>query len=162
MKTITQGDLQGEYWAGRWSYVSIVLEWLGAYEHGTRVLEIGCADLQFVLGGDTLDRKDFGLPLTYRHDLRNVPWPIPDKHYDLAIATQVWEHLDGNQVVAFDELERVTHEAILSIPYRWKDTPVESHNGLDESTMLAWSGGRQPIQSAISTDGRRYIARWEL
>lgn len=68
--------------------------------------------------------------IRYLHDATITPCPIEDKAYDLLIALQVWEHLEGKQQDVFKEVMRVSKMAILSFPYKWK-TSCPIHSGID-------------------------------
>ncbi len=112
------------------------------------ILEVGPGPLQLFPGADTLDRWKKSNP-TFRHDATVVPWPIPDKAYDLIIASQVFEHFDGRQREAFGELRRCCRYGLISIPYKWKTSRWDDHIGLTDKTMKSWTGGAAPIAVAV-------------
>ena len=71
--------------------------------------------------------------------------PIKDKSYDLVIACQVLEHLgiNGQQVQIFDELERISDKAIISLPYMWFIPFMRDHHMIDENVIDYWANGRK-------------------
>src|SRR5215207_4064647 len=117
MRLITRAEFetmerQYPYLRSRWVYYSEVIALLKVLEFEPEsCLEIGAYRLPLCRGSDTLDNKPYLPNLTYLHDARQTPWPI-NRSYDLAIALQVWEHLDGRQEKAFGELRRVASQAI--------------------------------------------------
>ncbi len=128
------------YHSSRWDLYSKAQE-LIAETQAESVLELGSYRLPLVVGSDTMDRNDKFQP-TYAHDAGLAPWPIADERYDVFVALQVWEHLEGRQIAAFREVRRIAKSAILSFPYRWdcrKSNP--SHHGITEETIAAWTEG---------------------
>jgi len=141
-----ESPIEGK-WAGynerRWRYVKRVIERIGRLGGIERVLELGAGPgcRSIVIGADTMDNeKDFKPSIL--HDAGSVPWPIPDKHYDLFLALQVFEHLNGRQIEAFQEVRRVAHHAILTLPHMCRTT---AHR-IDEKTYLTWFGKWDEIE----------------
>lgn len=141
MKTVTVGDNSG-VWKYRWTYCRVVAELLAAMPEG-RVLEIGCREAQIVPDSDRLDIESEHADIQW--DIRSVPWPLFDKAYDLAIALEVWEHLHERQLDAFHEIGRVARSAIMSFPYRWQESELSDHIGIDDQVIATWTGFRAPV-----------------
>lgn len=76
------------------------------------------------------------------HNLNNIPYPIKDKQFDLFIALQVWEHLN-NQIEAFEEVKRISHNAILSFPHNWEDD--KTHN-ISMNDIDRWVSNTTPVK----------------
>lgn len=136
--------LRTPYNSDRWGYTSIVIEKARSIEGAQRVLELGPGPMNrgIVDGSDTMGISNFkplkGLEgrLTIKHDACQTPWPIADKAYDLFLALQVFEHLDGRQREAFAEAKRVARHIILTMPYQCRS---ERHR-LNHSHYLKWFG----------------------
>ena len=175
MNTVTERDLalrRDPYWTGRWSYIDPVCSWLRAQPSHWQVLEIGPYTMPLVPGSWVLDRKDHAgmAPLFKRtlHDVRQAPWPLPAAMtFDLGIALQVWEHLEGAQEAAFAELRRVARRAILSTPYKWPRSKSPGHTGIDLARITGWAGGQAPAwYRLVKTPGQpgfpRIICYWDF
>ena len=121
----------------------------------------------------------FGKPdETDRHvhifDATTKPWPIADKAYDMFIALQVWEHLDGKQTRAFREVMRVSKKAVLSFPYHWEggiaDKPSHrAHRDIDMELIRDWTLGIEPKRTIEIertgpefSKGPRIICLWDF
>ncbi len=132
------------YYEGRWDYLKEAIGIIQR-ERPRHVLELGPGGLPLVKGSDTMDRGWFFPTLTYRHDATVCPWPVGDKQYDLFVALQVWEHLDGRQREAFSEVMRVARAAVLSFPYKWSRSG-DFHDGIDESVIAEWTLHTEPVE----------------
>lgn len=103
---------RGMYYEGRWAYFSEVINMIQETEGISKVLELGPSSQTIVKNCDIMVRPEndvWGRPQKYvekeyEHDATVAPWPIKDKEYDLFIALQVWEHLEGKQKEAFKEV----------------------------------------------------------
>ena len=164
VETITRTDFESiasqdaYYKPTRWDLYSHVAEQVHELNPES-VLELGPYKLPIVKGGDTMDRR--GNP-TYKHNATETPWPI-DCKYDLFIACQVWEHLEGRQREAFAEVKRIAHNAILSFPYRWDCPSNPSHHGITESTIVDWTLGCVPESiDIIPGKHRRIVYRFRF
>lgn len=145
--TMTFGDYrelvkEDAYYGGRWDYIRKVIGIVKGVSP-EKVLELGPRRMPIVVGADIMDIHVHGPELKYRHDAGKTPWPIGDKAYDLFIALQVWEHLEGRQAEAFKEVMRVAGRAILSFPYK-RYCPGNCHHGIDEKTIANWTGHVRP------------------
>lgn len=139
-------------WKWRWAYTSYVARLLNLFPEGTKVLEIGCANGQVVPNSDGMDILDYpGVNHSrfIKWDIRNTPWPINTKEYDVVLALEVWEHLHSHQIEAFGELRRITKCAIMSFPYKWEESELEDHLGIDEVIIDSWTAGYPPYISQI-------------
>ncbi|WP_417851837.1 hypothetical protein [Thalassoglobus sp.] len=151
------------YHQSRWDLYSKVQELLAA-SGATSVLELGAYRLPLVKGSDTMDRNDKFYP-TYIQDAGETPWEIPDGHYDMFVALQVWEHLTGRQVAAFQEVKRIAREAILSFPYRWDCPKNPSHHAITEETIASWTEGQIPEEVIVipsTNNHQRIIYRFDF
>lgn len=160
MKRRPGSEFCGEYWQNRWrQYLKFVGD-LADKQAAASVLEIGANGLGIYTDSDTMEVRE-RVAATYHHDATVTPWPIPDKAYDLGIATQVWEHLKGGQAQAFAELRRTCRRAILSYPLGWKtQDPGNCHNGITKATIDAWAGHHPfAAEYEVGSPGRRRLVR---
>ena len=146
------------YFAGRWPFASMVIEKIKTLEGVERVLELGPGpgSQPLVNGADTMGRpmekgrfckSDDKCKIL--HDARVTPWPVESKAYDLFMALQVFEHLEGSQAEAFAEVRRVSRQAILTLPFMCQ---MKSHHiGWEE--YGSWFG--ETWQSATLVDSGR-------
>jgi hypothetical protein len=150
MRVITRADFdamekQDPYYRGRWEYYAEIIKIVEDLDpQPESVLEIGAYRLPLFRESHTLDRMRHLPSLTYEHDATEVPWPIEDQRYDLAIAMQVWEHLGDAQVDAFGELRRVSKRAIMSFPLEWNKPDNPTHHGITEEKISTWVHGLTP------------------
>lgn len=131
------------YYRGRWGYYAAAISILER-ENVREVLEIGPALVPLVPGSQTMQFHKASPHVrvaapTYLWDAGQTPWPIGNKRYEAAIALQVWEHLQGRQQQAFAELRRVSRFAVLSFPYKWKETKEAAHHNITDETVAAWT-----------------------
>jgi hypothetical protein len=159
---ITENDLIGNgYWNNRWEYIGEVVDIVKSNNYKD-ILEIGANCLPVVSDCHTMEINPNNNP-TYFHDATQ-PFPIEDKKYDLVIALQVWEHLYQNskedsprQKEAFEEVMRVSKEAILSFPYLW-DCPNDfMHHNVTKELIKEWTCGVKPIKEIIVGDTYKRI-----
>jgi SAM-dependent methyltransferase len=136
-----------EGWRYRWLYMKIVIQWMQEIRP-RRILEAGSSKMPL----NTVSYL-FDLP---QHDLNKIPYPFQDKFFDIAVALQVWEHLD-KQAEAFREFARISKNIILSFPYRW-DFGDNKHRGIDDKKILTWSCGIKPDRSTVIM--QRNICLW--
>ena len=168
-----------EYYEGRWAYFREVIKMVEEIDPGS-VLELGPALFTVVKNSDFMRKPEpdaWGVPanihsIEYLHDATKTPWPI-DKQYDLFIGLQVFEHLIGSQIQAFQEVKKLAKYAILSLPYKWdcpKDSPdYPEHHMVDEDTILSWTKGEAPQKwvyiertGAHISKGERIIGMWRF
>ena len=156
------------YFEGRWEYFNDIIKELKKLKDCFKILEIGPYKLPLVEGEDVIDRDNFRESFPYEinklifHDCSIVPYPIKDKEYDLVIACQVLEHLGlfGEQRNIFDELERISKKAIISLPYKWFAPELRDHHMIDENVISHWANGREPSYQQIS--GTRIIQIYDF
>ena len=146
------------YFENRWSYYEEVITEIKKMKGVINVLEMGpykCPLLEFE---DVIDYTDSYLsqyPIKInkfiKHDCTKVPYPIEDKKYDLVIACQVLEHLgiEGEQINIFNELERISNMALITLPYKWFHPTMRDHHMIDEEVIKCWAGEREPIFQKI-------------
>jgi hypothetical protein len=128
---------EDNYYGGRWAYIKKVIDIVKKVSP-EKVLELGPRRMPIVRTSDIMDIYAHGPALEYLHDAGKTPWPVGDKAYDLFIALQVWEHLEGRQAEAFKEVMRVAGSAILSFPYK-RYCPGNCHHGVDEKVISEWT-----------------------
>ncbi|HCQ89299.1 MAG TPA: hypothetical protein DIU45_05575 [Clostridium sp.] len=140
-----------KYYEGRWTSFSEVINIIKQENEFEKVLELGPAFQTIVKNCDIMVKPEidvWGRPEKYinkefKNDATVVPWPIEDRTYDLFIALQVWEYLEGKQKEAFEEVMRTSKAAILSFPYMW-DCPKDNanypeHHMIDEKIISEWT-----------------------
>lgn len=150
-----------KYYTGRWEYLFLI-QGLVDFVNPLTVLELGPAFYPLIRESDTMDIRARGsFTPTFLWDATKVPWPIKDKRYDLFLASQVWEHLDNKQSLAFLEAKRIARNIILSFPYKWQ---VEDsiHRNIDEKKIVEWTNGEIPrfISQPIGHSNRQRIIYW--
>lgn len=169
------------YYDGRWAYLEKVGQ-IVTESKPQSVLELGPSFLTIVKDCDIMylpDIDTWGIPeiingKSYAHDARMIPWPIDDKYYDMFIALQVFEHLDGKQKQAFQEAKRIAKSIVLSLPYKWK-CPKDnthyypSHHMIDENVIIDWADGEMPEKIIYIertgeriSKGERIICYWKF
>jgi len=142
--------LHDPYYTGRWEYYLSAINYCELLPGGESfapqdVLEIGPYTLPLVPGCDTMDYMDHGVPVTYRHDASNTPWPV-ERKYRLIVALQVWEHLGDKQRYAWAEVARLADWAILSVPFKWPSP--QDHAGIDWDKVYEWTR-REPLFTTL-------------
>ena len=159
------GEKDKYYNERRWQHFSEILTHLEKIENLGKVLEIGPYKTPFVKGSDIMDIKSYDYPFKInkfiKHDCSKVPFPIKDKEYDLVIASQVLEHLgvNGEQIKVFDEIERISSRAIISLPYNWNAPSFRTHHRIDRIVFDAWASQRKYSLEEISGDNALRILR---
>jgi hypothetical protein len=146
---------QDPYYKGRWPYfkkVNSIIKKLSI----SNALELGPYKRPIIHNSDVMDRDDNYFNLTYHHDASQSPWPIEDSKYDLFIALQVWEHLDGSQKEAFKEVMRISKMAILSFPLNW-NCPGDCHHGITEKQIAEWTLHVKPVKKIKIKGGQARI-----
>ena len=144
------------YYAGRWPYFEVAME-MGLSVSPTSALELGPGPggVPLLAGSDTMDLTG----ATICHDAWLIPWPVADKAYDLFVALQVWEHLDGRQVEAFAEARRVARWGLFSFPLKWE---IIRHHVTRED-IAEWTHGLPPVrEEEINIFGRRLVMLFEF
>jgi hypothetical protein len=162
-----EAEKKDAYYKTRWKYFSIVVDLIQKIQPKS-ALELGAYSLPLIKGEDTMDIKKYLDDLTYLHDATVVPWPIPDKKYDLFISCEVWEHLGDRQKEAFKEVMRISRRAIFSFPYKWvfpkdsKNPSAASHRDIDEAKIAEWTLYQKPITIIFSEDKRFVVYYFEF
>jgi SAM-dependent methyltransferase len=157
-------ELNDKYWTStyrlRWQYMSCVLDGLKWIAPETS-LEIGTNKINLLSSSDMMDYIDGRFDTTgtgrcYIQDARRTPWPFQDKQYDVVIALQVFEHLSGKQQEAFEEIKRISHACILSVPYNIPFKEGNKHTGIDYRTLRVWTGMEPSYKKLIGQRGVFY------
>ena len=152
-KMIKDLEINDHYYHNRWEYYNEIIEIIRRLDEIDKILELGPYKSPLVENEDVMDISDDFIdfyPLNinsfYKHDCSNVPYPVEDKSYDLVIACQVLEHLgiNGQQTQIFDEFERISDKAIISLPYMWFIPYMRDHHRIDEKVIDYWANGREP------------------
>lgn len=146
------------YYEGRFDYYMEIIMKLHELQNINSVLEIGPYKLPFVIDSDIMDFRNYteDMPITcgnlILHNCSKTPFPIEDKTYDLVIACQVMEHvgITGQQIEFFNELERISDKALISLPYLWHTPSLRDHHMIDKKMINVWVGGRTPTFELIS------------
>ena len=185
---MTHEDFEGlingphaEYYLGRWEYYKEVISIIEK-EKPKNTIELGPGYMPIVKNGDIILNPlddQFGKPNEsqshiYMFDATIKPWSINDKAYDMFIALQVWEHLDGKQTRTFREVMRIAKKAVLSFPYHWDggilDRPSHrAHRDVDMELIHDWTLGIKPKftieigrTGSEFSKGPRMICFWEF
>lgn len=145
------------YFRNRWHYFSRVQN-IAVAMNPQSILEAGANGFPLFNGSTTADRCG---DCDTRFDLTG-DWPFEDDAFDLFIALQVWEHLNGRQAEAAAEMRRVCRRAILSFPFRWQNKNDTTHYNLDDDDFVRWVGvpdraftvGEQTKRRIYVFDGR--------
>lgn len=170
---------RGHYYTGRWEYFKEVMTIVKSMDI-SRVLEIGPGFIPIVKNAQIMLNPledQFGWPETEKvtvYDATRRNWPFNDKEFDLVIALQVWEHLDGKQTRAFREVIRIARMALFSFPYLWEggieDKPSHrAHRDIDKELIGDWTLHIKPAQvieiqrtGEEFSKGKRLIYFWEF
>lgn len=152
---LARTDALGGYWLRhreeRWAYLRLVAEEAERIAPAT-ALEIGTCGVSVLTCSDTMDsglsQPDNAGRTLYR-DATAIPWPVADRHYDLVIACQVLEHLGPHQRDVFAEIRRVSHSAIVTLPYRWVCPADPMHHGIDDEVIAEWTHGEAPYRREV-------------
>ena len=144
-----EGSIVHEELDLRWIYHSRVIEILqeAAISSPDRILEVGTMGTQLVTGSHSLDfdeKWNFeGNNPTYWHDLRKVPWPIPDKQYDWVVAMRVFHHLYPMQAECFREARRIAKNVVIIVP-AVAPQKADSDRGITPLQFFRWNGFSPP------------------
>ena len=158
-KFLTKEDVEkltekDSYYETRWTYYNEIIEIVEKLGNIGNVLELGPYKSPLTENTDVMDITDEYIndyPLNinsfYKHDCSLTPYPIEYKKYDLVIACQVIEHLGiyGQQKNIFNELERISKRAIISLPYKWYAPDMRDHHMIDEKMIDYWANNRKYI-----------------
>lgn len=156
---INKMEIDDHYYYNRWEYYKEIIEIVRRLDKIDTILELGPYKSPLVENEDVMDISDdfvdfypLSINAFYKHDCSVLPYPIEDKQYDLVIACQVLEHLgiNGQQIKVFDELERISNKAIISLPYMWFIPYMRDHHRIDENVIDYWANGREPSFQLIS------------
>lgn len=126
------------------------------------IIDIGCADTPLVTYGDYRTRTTVDLkerpPLSgveaYVGDF--LEWDTNNIHYDVAICTQVIEHLPSVKLLRFMwKLFRISEHQIISIPYMWPagKNPGHIQDPVNMRLVMDWAQDREPVYSRLVRDG---------
>lgn len=134
-------------------------------------LDIGCgANLQpSWVGIDQRDFPNYEPERFIRHDIEDVPWPLPDRCASVIQASHILEHvLPRKFIPVMDEMWRVLEhggQAWITGPYGWSHGFVQdpTHTKpLNETlfcyfTPKAWTGEDSPLYTIYSPKPWRWI-----
>ena len=133
---------------GRWAYFSVVIELLKRMKP-TSIIEIGpSAHGRLAAESTTVDIITTSKP-DICMDIRKTPWPISGKQFDVLVALQVWEHLDGHQREAFAEARLTCSRAILSFPFMMNTAPDMAHHQINREIIDDWTLNTPPVEEIL-------------
>lgn len=144
-------ELGGDHWkpqtvTRRWDYhrqAIDVLKGLGL-ESPKDVLEMGTMGITLVSGSDTIDYTEGwnyeGKKPTYVHDARVLPWPIPDKRYEVFVALRVFQHLAPKQAECVREAMRIAKKVLLVVPPTYTHRTAVDSRGISYTEFLRITG----------------------
>ena len=147
------------YYEDKWEYLEEVIKQIVKFDDSEFVLELAPYKSPLVRLEDVMDSNadcvkqyPYSTEGFIRHDYTNVPYPIEDKEYDLVIACQILENcgMNGEQRMVFDELERISKRAIITLPYKWFNPENRELHMLDEKVFDYWAGDRKPVSEQIA------------
>lgn len=149
LKTMLQADPTYDY-VGRAGYYGVAAAHIKP-EH-KRILEVGPWRCPLVADADYLDMSEMtGLDIKYLHDATVLPWPIATQAYDLIVALQFLEHVDGKQQGVFQEMRRIARDVIISLPFKWEGTDAV-HDNIDMRIIRKWTDKLEPSSIKFNTD----------
>lgn len=125
------------YFKNRWSYFEPIYGLLAEMDPYS-MLEAGANNYPLYT-----DSTSVGLaPSEHTDVVADITKTLPfrDKEFDVYMALQVWEHLEGGQREAFSEARRVSLRVVLSFPYRWENSEDTTHYNLDDTVFESWVG----------------------
>lgn len=126
------------YYSGRWGYYEEAIK-QGIERQPKSGLELGVWSFPLFKNSTVMGLETGARPGTVTHDAKLSPWPFSDKQFDLFMALQVWEHLEGCQQAAFKEVQRVARRAVISVPLLWRCAdPTDMHHQLTLETFDQW------------------------
>ena len=141
----------GKGGASRWVYHEAAVSFLRqvAPTHPENVLEMGTMGFCVVQGSHTIDYaekwKVKGFAPTYLHDARQLPWPIPDKRYEVFIALRVFHHLYPLQRECFLQARRIARNIIIVAPESYEvERLQDSSRGIPREAFTEWNDGIAP------------------
>lgn len=152
-------------WNGRWGYIQPVLNELELISPKT-ILEIGAYKINLSNISDNMDLEYDFIDVAnlnnkiYIQSAEDLPWNIPDKYYDVVVALQVFEHFENKkQSEVFNEVMRVSKNAIISLPYMWNKPEDQMHHMITEEIMQKWTNNVAPEKAIqVNTpDSRKRI-----
>jgi len=168
------------YYERRWDYMEAAIRVSARVsDQVLRVIEIGPYQVPMFFGSTVIDKK----PMLSRgaiaalapkeiiaHDITEPDWPVPPVSGDwpsLAVALQGWEHLEGKQVQAFEELKRHATFALLSFPFEWKTAdPNDCHRDVTRDIIESWTPGAKVMHEEVcakpSPKRKRLIRLYDL
>jgi len=143
-------DYWNRSWERRWIYMWPVIVELRKLNPNT-IIELGAYKINLTNISDNMDLEYDFIDIDnlnnkiYIQDATKLPWNIPDKYYDVFIALQVFEHFENNnQGNVFNEVARISKNAILSFPYKWESKSDMSHYMIDEKIIAKWTNNITP------------------
>lgn len=131
-------------WEKRWVYFNKAIQFVNELQitNHRNVVEVGTMGASVVKNCDTIDydkKWDFkGKNPTHNFDLREVPWKIDDKKYDLFIALRVFQHLCPVQKECFLEAKRIAKNVLIVVPEEYKG------KGISLKDFTSWNNGTPP------------------
>lgn len=149
------------HYKDKWQYLYEVITQVIKFEDLEMILELAPYKSPLVEWEDVMDINENYVdyyPYSIRnficHDYSKIPYPIEDKKYDLVIACQVLEHcgIKGEQKMVFNELERISNLAIITLPYKWFNPQNRAQHMIDENVFDYWAGDRKYIYQQILGD----------
>lgn len=154
-------------WPIRWEYMAVTMAWLqGIHPLPCSILEAGTNGISTCTDSVSIGLDSDTHTPSIVHDITQAPWPIKDKEFDVFIALQVWEHLDGGQQRAFQEAQRISKHIILSFPYLWLNPDKNNcHYNITADTIDKWTFGIQPTKKFITNDEtrcNRIVYHWDM
>lgn len=143
--------LNSKYWnegaSYRWQYMNFVI--LTMQNAGYKnIIEAGASGMPLNDESYLFDYPKHDLDYTpFIMDCNGDEIKIPEKFFDCFVALQVFEHLK-NQAQTFKEIKRISQNAILSFPYKWKSGD-DMHRNIDEKIIARWTNNEKPVKKTL-------------
>jgi len=158
-------DYWNNSWSGRWKYMYPVINEIRKLNPQT-ILELGAYKINLTNISDNMDLQLEYIDTknlknkNYIQDATSLPWNISDKYYDVFVALQVFEHFENKkQSKVFNEIMRISKNAILSFPYKWNSPNDLNHHNIDDEIIRKWTNNIMPKKILLvnHTNRRRII-----
>lgn len=160
-------NIGGGHWKNykhRWSYHRAAIDILRLFADPAKstILEMGTMGVQLVKNSDTIDYpgKWTTFNPTFRHDAKELPWPIEDDTYDFFISLRVYHHLFPRQRECFLEAKRIAKNIIIVVPESYNVSGYETSKGITEKQFIEWNDGVPPTLFFKLADGMGNFYFW--
>lgn len=135
-----------------WNFIKFVIEYISHLKAGS-ILEVGkykvFNESDFV---SAEQMASHGSSAFYKFDIKDVPWPIADKKYDLVVALDVFESIRAKERGVLLEMGRISKMAMISF---FKNT------GISEGNIQEWTLGLNPFKKIDTANRVLYLFKFQ-